>query len=430
MKIRTAQVLLLTLNLIACAQPNSEYPGNTGPATDPQGRLTSTSQYAEWFVESQSGEKDLAKRLVADFRRGWKLMADYHRAGMPSADIADSLRKDGFNVILLNPGVTSHELPARTVSFLVMNREAGCQEITYERWEALERTRPTNFLLAGMGKEDITGVSTDEKHIHLAAFELPDYEDYLEIRTASLSPLGKGIVLFGLAGLLSGCTDKEDPPPPPPPTATPTASPQPSIDPEPPPTATPAPIGPVAPPQATIRTRERSGHRYPFGPGGRSIPIPLGPLDPRPTGQFGVLYTYAIEIEFPAGTAACPNTLKQSMRDTVVYGDGTVEKNPQPLPPSDPGGFDSTRWAPDPPPSGINPNTQTNADGTKSYLDTPGLGIRDRRHLPARKDTTYRFELFDCNGTRLDCKEMTYTLRIDRRGQVTMQSMTRPRPCQ
>jgi hypothetical protein len=429
---RVCLLMTAAIALASCGPPHSRL--DDLAASDPRAKLEATDGYIKWFVESQSGDPKLADRLSADFRRGWLAMTRLEASGMKAAGIADSLREQGFNVVLLEPGVSSHQLPARTVSFLVLDQEAGCRQITYERWEALEPDRPTNMILVGMGRQDVTGVETFEKHIHLAAVELPTYEDYLEIRTASLSPLGKGIVLFGLVGLLSGCTDKAEPPPPPAPTATPTetATPEPTGGSQPGPTVAPEPpepIGPPAPPRGTIRVRGRSTYRYPYGPGGRSIPVPLGPMPPKPS-QFGRLVTYSLEVAFPAGTTECPNTLRQSLRDTVALADGTVLKDPPPDPPSDPGGFGSSRWAPDPRPDGVNPTTQINPDHTKSYIDTPGLAITSRNQLPARKDTVFRFELFDCHGTRLDCQVATYTLRIDRRGQITTQKMTDPQACQ
>jgi hypothetical protein len=136
---------------------------------------------------------------------------------------------------------------------------------------------------------------------------------------------------------------------------------------------------------------------------------------------------WAVEIVFPAGTAANPNHVHQYKRDTVIYSDGTSEKDPQPdgfnAPP--PGGFDL-------PPAGINPNTQTNANGTKSYLDTPGILLPtpiDANKLPAKKKTKYRWVLHDNAHNQLDCRESTYNLDIDRNGVATY-NFTPAAPCQ
>lgn len=176
-------------------------------------KRSATSEYLSWFVENQSGESDLAKRLVSDFQTGWDITTKLKSEGSSSADIADALRMAGLNTILLGPGISSHLLPGRTTSFLVMNTEEDCTEITMERWTSMEPNQETNMALVGMGMEDVNGKPVIEKKLHLMAVELPESGDYVELSTNSFSPLGKGIIAFGTVLLLTGCPDPAPPPP-------------------------------------------------------------------------------------------------------------------------------------------------------------------------------------------------------------------------
>jgi len=196
-------------------------------------KLLVTQRYAEWFITNQSGDAELAARLVESFTLGWTSMSDGLLSGMTSRQVADRLRSEGQSVILLEQGTTSHQLPGRTATFLVMNREAGCEQIILERWTATADAT-TNLLLIGMGRKDVVQSHLAEKQIHFAAIELPKKGDYLEITTQSLSPLGKIVVVFvGIAVTLTGCTAKKTAPvpvvPPPRPTTLPPAIPFPKF---------------------------------------------------------------------------------------------------------------------------------------------------------------------------------------------------------
>jgi hypothetical protein len=374
-------------------------------------KSTVTSDYVRWFVEHQSDDPALADQLAKQFGAGWEAMRTLFAAGKTSAEVAAEMRKDGFTTFLLGPGYSGITFPGHTASFLIMDREAGCKQITLERWTTTAPDKSTNLALIGMGNEDVKRTKMDEKQLHIAAMELPRFGDYLEINTNSLSPLGKGIIAFVAVGLLTGCpgpTAPASPPPPPP-----------APPPPPPPTVTVNPTGTSSAPYITAMG-----------------PAPLGPspgagklieLPPQLGGGVARSYTWIIEIVFPAGTPASPNHVHQYKRDTVTYGDGTSEIDPQPggfnAPP--PGGFDQ-------PPDGINPATQTNGNGTKSYLDAPGILLPmpiDVSKLPIKKRTKYRWVLHDNNHNQLDCRESTYNLDIDRNGMATY-NFTPAAPCQ
>lgn len=369
-------------------------------------KLRVTAKYIKWFVEHQSGDRVLARRLAEQFESGWRLMRRLLRQGLPGREVVDRLQGAGYSAALLRPGYHEQQLPGRTASFLVMDRENGAGQMVYERWRSIS-DEPTNAVLIGLGRRDVGNHIGSEKQLHLAAFELPKRGDYVEISTQSFSPLGKVVVVFVAVTLLSGCEPQ-------------TPAPVPAPAPPPPP--------PPPPPRTKVKRSGNSDHGYAVA-GGR--PYPLGHNGPAqmntPEGPV-ILYVHPIEVSFPVGTEACPNHLKQSMRDTVTYGNGTSERHPAPTP-GDPGGHESlSSWAPDPPPDGANPKTQSNPDGTKSYIDAPGLGITHPSQLPAKKRTTYRWELIDCNGTVLDCQQAEYTLDIDANGAATL-SFAPPTNC-
>jgi hypothetical protein len=364
----------------------------------------------EWFVAHQSGEPHLAASLAHQFEQGWDLMARLLHEGLPSAEVVKRLKSAGYSSLLIESGTHEYQLPGRTASFLVLEKD---HQITLEKWRSIADST-TNAVLIGMGKRDVSNDHGhgSEKQIHLAAFELPKRGDYLEITTQSLSPLGKVVVVFvGIALLVT--SDEKLPEKP-----------------------APAPPPPPPPPPVTINRKGTSDHPY-TAAGGR--PFPLGPRGPvriaippsesLPQGANGYYTCWAYEVCFPSGPSACPNHVRQTIRDTVTFGNGGSERHPEPQG-GDPGGHESTaRWAFDPPPNGVNPATQSNADGTSSYIDAPGLIISDRSQLPATKRTTYRWELLDCHGNVLDCQQSEYVLQIDANGVVTNNDLSPPIKC-
>jgi hypothetical protein len=172
-----------------------------------------TRQYVEWFIENQSGERTLAKKLSQQWVDGWNLILSLFRKGYSSEEVAKQLKEHGYNTILVEKGFREYQLPGRTVSFLLLDRERGCKQITAERWTATS-SETTNIILIGMGQKDISLTKIPEKQIHLSAFELPKAGDYLEITTQSLSPIIKGIIIFVGATLAVGCGDSPTPPKP------------------------------------------------------------------------------------------------------------------------------------------------------------------------------------------------------------------------
>lgn len=132
-------------------------------------------------------------------------MLDTLREGRSPSAAAKRLEQAGYNTILLGEGRHEAKLPGQTVSLLLLDREAGCQQIVQEKWTALESGNGTNFLLVGIAREDIEGRRLSEKQLHLAAFELPSEGDYVELSTNSFSPAGKVIVTFGSMLGLWGC---------------------------------------------------------------------------------------------------------------------------------------------------------------------------------------------------------------------------------
>jgi hypothetical protein len=187
-----------------------------------------TLNYIKWFVANQSGDARLAATLAKQWRDGWNLALRRFRQGATSEEVARRLKTEGYNAILLEEGLSRFELPGRTVTFLVLNREKGCQQITLEKWTANVR-KTTNVILIGMGRKDVLQTAVAEKQIHLCAFELPREGDYLAISTQSISPLLKGVIVFVGVTLLAGCTketEKQSTPatPPTPPTPPPLPS--------------------------------------------------------------------------------------------------------------------------------------------------------------------------------------------------------------
>jgi hypothetical protein len=171
-----------------------------------------TRQYVEWFIENQSGERVLAKKLSQQWVDGWNLILSLFRKGYSSEEVTKQLKTQGYNAMLLEKGVKEYQLPGRTVSFLLLDREKGCKQITLERWTATS-SETTNIILIGMGQKDISLMKIPEKQIHLSAFELPKAGDYLEITTQSLSPIIKGVIVFVGALLTTGCGESSTPPP-------------------------------------------------------------------------------------------------------------------------------------------------------------------------------------------------------------------------
>jgi hypothetical protein len=182
-----------------------------------------TASYVEWFVTQQSGNRELAEKLVADWSMGWNLILGWFREGLAGQEVAEKLTEHGFNTVLATKGLSQFNLPGQTASFLIMDRECGCEQITWERWTS-ESDVAANIVIIGMGEKDLKQEQVAEKQIHMAAFELPRRHDYLDFRTNSISPLAKGIIAFTAVGLLTGCEPKASspPPPPPPPPAPPT----------------------------------------------------------------------------------------------------------------------------------------------------------------------------------------------------------------
>jgi hypothetical protein len=152
--------------------------------------------------------------------QGWNLALTALRKGATSEQVAAQLRAAKFNVIVMKQGLARFDIPGRSVTFLVLDRERGARQIYLERWTSISN-KTTNMLLTGMGQKDVNRTAVPEKQIHLCAFELPKRGDYLEISTQSLSPLLKGIIVFVGATLLSGCTDGTSTSPPLPPTPPP-----------------------------------------------------------------------------------------------------------------------------------------------------------------------------------------------------------------
>ena len=184
--------LFLALSLAGC--------GGSEPEA---GKASASADYLAWFVEHQSGDAELASRLRKDFERGYELFSG--TGDMTAAERVEALEAAGLNAILVGPGMQDFEVPGQTVSFLVMDRENGCKEITYERWTSANASGPANIGLVGIGMEDVTGESRVEKTLHIAAIELPEAGDFAEIRSNSFSPLGKGIIAFAIALGTTGC---------------------------------------------------------------------------------------------------------------------------------------------------------------------------------------------------------------------------------
>ncbi len=190
-------------------------------------------------------------------------------------------------------------------------------------------------------------------------------------------------------------------------------------------------MGPPPGPKITIKRDGQSAYQYPVGRERALVNVPLGPVNPPRPFRGGKLYGFAFEVSFPAGTKECPNHVHQYIKDTITYGDGTEERSP-PASPGDLGGYDSKNWAPDPPPDGTTrPGLQTNADGTKSYIDSPGFAISDPKFFPTTKKTKFKWVLHDCNHKELDCLEAELTVQVDKNGNyVALPTLTAPQKCQ
>jgi hypothetical protein len=183
----------------------------------PEAKLGATESYVKWFIESQSGDAKLAEALGGAYRQGWLLVTDLFREGKTSAEVHKALLDAGLRSQLIERGANSIAFPGRSVMFLVMDREGGCEEIYFERWRSQAADAAANLVLTGIGTEDVTGESTAEKELHLLSVELPRQGDYVDIASQSFSPLGKVVVGFVLVGGLVGCDSKPAGPPPPPP---------------------------------------------------------------------------------------------------------------------------------------------------------------------------------------------------------------------
>jgi len=177
-------------------------------ATD---KASVTADYLRWFVENQSGDAALANRLTHDFRAGYDSVIALFREGKTARYVATQLRLQGKQVVLLEKGNNQFELPGKTVSYLIMDRENGCHEITRETWSAKGNEGPASITLVGLGEEDVTGNKRDEKQIHLFSFELPLDGDNLTVTTNSLSPFGKIVVGFVIIIGGTGCSSTDGP---------------------------------------------------------------------------------------------------------------------------------------------------------------------------------------------------------------------------
>lgn len=200
--VRFVLPLLCLPMVVACAR--KEAPAVAEP-------FDATQAYVEDFVRRETGDAALAGRLGGDARKAWGGVLQALRDGKGAPDAAAALAGQGFNVVVLPAGTRRFELPGRTVSVLLMDRDDGCQEIVHERWVSAEPDGPARLALIGIGRQDVDDRPTTEKKLHLMAFELPAAGDYAELSTESWSPFGKVIVAFGAVIGLTGCKDDETP---------------------------------------------------------------------------------------------------------------------------------------------------------------------------------------------------------------------------
>lgn len=213
-KVKTGKTHRQSARKRTSAQKSAPAPRARGSAVAWRRKDAITRNYVEWFVTYKSGDARLAARLAREWHEGWQLMLKLFRAGKTSAEVAKTLSARGKNAILLGCGMGRFDLPGRTVSFLVLDRENCCKQIFLEQWTATAPDKITNVILIGMGQKDVNQSDIGEKQIHLCAFELPKAGDYLQISTQSISPLVKGIIVFAGVTLLAGCTNEAPPPPP------------------------------------------------------------------------------------------------------------------------------------------------------------------------------------------------------------------------
>ena len=351
-------------------------------------KATVTDNYISWYVEHQSGDADLAGRLSQDFRDGWSRVVELLAEETPSGEIVALLKAEGISAFLLSQGIQQTEVPGGTASFLIMDRENGCEQIVREQWTATREDGPTSLILAGIGNEDVTGILQTEKQIHLAAFELPHAQEYVDIRTQSFSPFVKGVVVFVTVLLTSGCEPQRPAPVP--------------VTPPPPPVCT-----------CTITINSAQGsssnYSYPVGPGGRAVNYPLG-WNSNSAPNSTPSTTRGVEYVLRTRTGSC--IPRQSKRDTFSYTDASTGQTVEQRAPApnratgDLGGHQSGQWASDGPASSA---LQVNRDGTISWIDIPGL--RDvAPFLPVRKRAEYKVEAFDSRTNALACSSPTWTM--------------------